>query len=209
MNISAFPIPIKVDKLEPSVNNESLLMDINHLLKNSESCKRSGVNIYQSDFGLEKKYESFFNLKKQLSIPTKEYTKWSGVISEVDCFDFWVNVNSTPWAYHMPHVHSFTKGLFSGVYFPKTLKSKQDDVLYKIQEHPDPGSLVLMDPNRDVKTGMSYHQKVQLHPFFGSCYCITPKEYVYVLFPNYLQHIVTPTESDNIRISIGFNIKII
>jgi hypothetical protein len=46
------------------------------------------------------------------------------------------------------------------------------------------------------------------YPYYGLEICIEPREGLLVLFPQWLQHLVTPTEKEGfIRTSVAFNIN--
>ena len=74
---------------------------------------------------------------------------------------------------------------------------------------PPPGALVLMDPSGYTKTLVKPDRgKLNTYPYYGHEVCISPKEGICVIFPQYLPHMVVPTQEENLmRISIAFAIN--
>lgn len=220
-NMSAFAIPICYGSFgEDSRNlNKQIVEDIDHYINNYDFEKRSGVDVKQSFLGLENIYNSFDILGNLISKYVEKYVEWSGVNTEnIIVNNFWANVNTDPYAFHMPHSHDIRKATFSGVYFPSSgilneisISDTQDlnkdpDVCSKTQ--PNSGDLVLLDPIEFVKTSIA-NKNISKYPFFGNPICITPREATIVIFPSYLSHMVTPTKKENFkRISVAFNIEI-
>lgn len=205
--VMAFSIPIAIGNLENKQLNSLLLNDINN---HNNYRKGTGVNINQTEFGLEKEYESFKELQLLIEEQLKIYMSWVGVNCNYYSYNYWANINNTSYGYNMVHVHSFKRGLFSGIYFPLSIKPFENDHSHiNIEERPSPGSLVFIDPLQSVKMGLSYSNLIDRNRFFGSPLTIQPRESYFVFFPNYLQHMVTPTEKENkIRISIAFDIQL-
>ena len=218
-DISAFAIPIRYGMLDANDLNETLIENIFLELNNNGNEKRSGVGVFQTKSGLEKKYDSFKILSKKIKHFLLDFIKNVKVHDEFVVGGIWGNINNDPFAFHMPHSHGINNScIFTGVYFPTsgyfdndTLKeynnSKFPIVTSKTQ--PNPGDLVLLDPNENIKTAIST-QKTEKYPFFGNPICITPVKNTIVVFPSYLNHMVTPTKKENYtRISIAYNVSIL
>jgi hypothetical protein len=218
-DISAFAIPIRYGMLNANYLNKQLIEDIFLELNNNGNEKRSGVGVFQTKSGLEKKYDSFKILSKKIKHFLLDFIKNVKVHDEFVVGGIWGNINNDPFAFHMPHSHGINNScIFTGVYFPTsgyfdndTLKeynnSKSPIVTSKTQ--PNPGDLVLLDPNENIKTAIST-QKTEKYPFFGNPICITPVKNTIVVFPSYLNHMVTPTKKENYtRISIAYNVSIL
>ncbi len=94
----------------------------------------------------------------------------------------WANVN-LPNAFNMGHIHGAE---ISGVFYVKVPEK-------------DSGRLVLVDPR--TRVNMSEKRLRALN------FPVDPKEGTFVLFPSWLEHYVEPNQSDDIRISISFNLK--
>jgi len=205
--VPAFSVPLGVGSIEDGDLNAQLIQDLS--VRDFEGRYGTGINVTQTEFGLESQFSSFKTLKDRLDKELKTYMSWCGVNMGFTTTRYWGNINRLPYAYHMPHVHSFSRGLFSGVYFPLSIKDfVQDDEHISVTETPNPGSLVLMDPLHAVKTGLAYSRDINRSKFFGVSMCIEPRASKFVVFPNYLQHMVTPTEEINkLRISIAFDIE--
>ena len=227
LELDIFPVPITVINLGENSRemNKILMNELEEEMKdNYDAPLRTGVGVWQSNFGLEKRRETFANLAEMfldLSIPTLTRAGFLGDLkSYMVCDDFWGNINDSPSAFNSPHIHGHGFTIFSGVYYPTSgilngeeVSKKQDlDIMTTIRSatRPEPGDLVLMDPSYAVKNQV-FPFKIQnnRYPYYGLEYCITPREGTLVLFPNYLMHYVAPTEKENFRrVSIAFSINL-
>ena len=97
--------------------------------------------------------------------------------------NMWANINY-PGAYNKIHLHP--NSTLSGAYYVKVPK--------------DSGCLILRDPRTIIKDDQSAEPDRHM--------TILPEEVLLFLFPGYLEHMVTPSESDESRISIAFNVYI-
>ena len=103
----------------------------------------------------------------------------------------WVNIGSK-LAFNFPHNHPGFN--FSGVYYVKVSKEREDSVL-----------LQFLDPRGSIK---SFSQGVsELHKPFNDKYTIKPEDKALIIFPSWLQHWVTPNLEEEDRISIAFNFR--
>ena len=96
-------------------------------------------------------------------------------------FQMWGNIN---YRGNWNNFHEHTGAFISGVYYVKYPK--------------DSGYLVLRDPRAIVKDEQSAEA--------DRYNTIIPETGLLFLFPGYLEHMVTPSESDESRISIAFNL---
>lgn len=222
MNIFSTPITVYNFGENSRQLNKRLIEDIMSEQYSRPGFERSGVNVWQSDEGMEKRHESFTLLRSLVfpvvhnfidSIGAKETNDSKFAIE-----NFWANVNTNQNAFHLPHIHGVGRTFLSGVYYPSSgIKndidlSDQQDLNENIQivstNRPPPGSLVLHDPSQFVKTQVR-PDNLQSHPYFGLPIIVVPKEGALVLFPNYIPHSVVPTaEPDLTRISIAFEVTI-
>lgn len=227
VELDLFPVPVTVMTLgeQSREMNKELIRDLEDDKKNNyEAPMRSSINVWQSNFTIEKRYDSFFNLKDyffNLAKPTLRRAGFQGNLEQyMECEDFWGNVNDTPWGFHTPHYHGHGKSVFSGVYFPssgildgKNLSDDQDLnhlVELTASSAPPPGSIVFMDPSVNIKRQVfPLGDTLKRYPYYGLELCVVPKEGTLVLFPHYLTHYVTPTEKLNFkRYSIAFSINL-
>jgi len=220
-NIDAFAIPINVGTLGESSRelNRKLVEDTFHAYDNVEIEERTGIHIEQTISGLERNYVSYQALASILSEYSKQIVKHTGTHNtDIQAEFFWANINRNPSAFHMPHAHQLDGYMWTGVYFPtsgwkdgKEISEEQNldevvDITSRTQ--PLPGSLTLMDPLHFVKTGVAT-KRTDRYPYWGNPITIEPKEGTVVLFPTYLPHLVTPTESENFtRMSIAFYVRV-
>ncbi len=113
----------------------------------------------------------------------------------VDKYDLlaegWVNIGSK-LSFNFPHNHPGFS--FSGVYFVKVSKKRQDS-----------GLLQFLDPRGSIKP---YSMGVsELKKTFNDKFTIVPEEKTLIIFPSWLQHWVTPNLEEEDRISIACNFR--
>tara|TARA_R100000664_G_C2751700_1_gene138981 strand:- start:627 stop:1217 length:591 start_codon:yes stop_codon:yes gene_type:complete len=102
--------------------------------------------------------------------------------------NYWINENYK-YNYNMTHMHPDTH--LSGVYYCKVPKNS--------------GNIVFIDGYKDLKNIWSTPPlECSLQ---NSEYTITPFAGLLLLFPSYLHHYVTQSNSDDSRISLSFNIN--
>lgn len=138
------------------------------------------------------------NLNVELQKSTLEYIReWDFIFKDFNPNFFipelWINI-SPPGAYQEIHHHilSPTTGfspypLFSGVFY--------------IDVKENSGDLVLKSP-----TSQNLNN-IPLTPKHKNKFNITPKNQNLILFPSFLEHLVSQNKSNQDRISISFNIK--
>jgi hypothetical protein len=223
VNIDAFAIPLTVGTLGEASRplNKRLLAESDIAFEQEVVETRTGINIDQTESGLERKYDSYKELKDiitEFARPVIADTGTRNDPADIESEFFWVNRNESPNAYHMPHSHQLDGYMWTGVYFPTSgihdghhLSDDEDlDVLTEVSSNtqPPPGSLTIMDPIHYVKTGTA-SKLTRRYPYWGNPYNIPVKEGTIVLFPTYLPHLVTPTEKENFfRLSIAFYVKV-
>ena len=202
MKLDAFAIPVFTDTLDWAFGdsfNKSLCDDV---VKHQQTQDRSGRNVKQTDLGLEEQYETFADLADIITVWAHKKTAEAGTNITGRAKSFWANYNNTPHAYHMPHAHTVNGFMWTGVYFPKGVT----DTFLESANIPRPGSLVLLDPMGPMKTSCATPD-TKLYPYWGNPICIQPRASSIVLFPSYLPHMVTPTETGEERISIAFSVE--
>ena len=225
MNLDLFPVPVTVLNLGEKSRqlNLEIMEAIKVEKKQHHNQKRSGVNVWQSHSKLEDRHDIFKKLQTTFFNHFRPYMQRAGYTNCVldDNFiaeDFWVNYNNSPHAYHMPHIHGDGKTLFSAVYFPTSgflngvpiskNENLDEPVMIAAKSQPDPGSLVLLDPSYAIKNQVYDSRFLNRYPYYGMEISITPREGVLVMFPQYLTHLVTPTEQQGFeRYSIAFDIN--
>jgi len=102
----------------------------------------------------------------------------------------WANVNSKG---HSNIVHNHPACVWSGVYYARAVK--------------DSGSVAFLDPRHGANMLDTGNELFDL--FAGNIHYIEPKEGMVVIFPSWVHHFVTPNKTDQDRISIAFNSKLI
>ena len=172
--------PTKIWIADCNLDTASLSKEILDYEKKKESVKLSNIGGYQAhDFKNEAFLDACFaNIPQLPKNPIEGFTIWS-----------WVNVNRKG-DYNTRHHHYNTDLFLSGVYYVSVPK--------------DSGVLRLWDP----RGGLVNDSQDMIYFSNGHQYIdITPKENMMIFFPSWLEHDVTPNNSDEERISIAFNIK--
>ena len=174
---------------------------------------------------METKLESFASLQEMITEIIQPFLARIGFRGNtreyIEVKAFWFNYNNTSHAYHLPHIHGSGNTILAGTYYPSSgidngvhLSDSQnldEEASLVATSHPDPGSIVFMDPcyttKKQIHTG---HQLMNLHPYYGLQMALVPKEGTLVIFPNYLPHAVLPTGKENFeRFSIAFAVNLI
>ena len=216
----AFPIPVCVTTLGESMRdlNKQLISDQKQEI-DTNTMRRSGVNVKQTETKLDKKYESYNLLSKRIDHYCYNFIKnICPNITNAKSSAYFGNINDDKMAFHMPHSHSFDGFTFTGVYFPSSgfrnnvaisdQQNLDEPISLSSSTQPPDGSLVILDPLEYVKTGLA-PEGAPKYPYFGNPICVVPKESTLIMFPSYLPHMVTPTREDNfVRISIAFNVTV-
>ena len=225
VHLDLFPTPFSVINLGENSRtlNKQILDMIFEENQTSKNQLRSGVGVWQSETGLEDKYPIFNHLKKMFFDTSKNSLAKAGYKDNYDDYleigDFWINYNDTPYAYHTPHIHGTGNAIFSGVYYPSSgilngehISANQnlnDPPEIMASSQPKPGNIVFLDPAAAIKGQVYAGEHLNRYPYYGLEVCIEPREGLLVLFPQWLQHLVTPTEKEGfIRTSLAFNINI-
>ena len=114
-----------------------------------------------------------------------------GINFGMDC---WFNINGKG-NYNNKHVHPNSD--FSGVFWLKTPK--------------ECGNIVFESPHNfsSYMEMQSYNEKFKYDTRCDCSYFFKPIEGMMLIFPSSLQHEVKPNESDQDRISVSFNIKLL
>lgn len=214
-----FPIPLVIDNFGESARglNQRLMDDI-HAEMEAEisSVTRSFVSAWQSEAGLEKKYDSFLELQKYIEASTATYLtqiKYAE-ISSAKCAGLWANCISGTAGHSMYHIHGSGAVIATGVYYPASLlkdgKSKEEDLddfnpQTIFRETGVGGELIIYDPSYIIKRQVI---KPPESHYYEALKEISPRESLLILFPQYLPHSVEPLLDNQFkRYSISFTIE--
>lgn len=210
-----FSVPVTVVNFGEKAEdlNQRLVNDALHEQKINPTATRSAINGWQSDGGLETRYDSFNELRNHiktviestlpnLGFTTTEFDKY------FKCDQLWVNILSKQGAFHVPHIHGTGETLFAGVYYPISYHwDKKDGPDVRATSVPEPGDLMIFDPAGTEKRAVVPQDIVNRYPYYGSEICIRPTKGTLVVFPSYISHMVAPLYDDmeQIRMSISFS----
>lgn len=169
---------------------------------------------WHSDFGIEKKYQSFEKLKSIIESSVRHYCNYYGYESNIICHNLWVNL-SCKSSYNRVHTHGTS--YLTGVYYPAkfivndqpTFNYRNDEKNFLVNQYSsndeNGGSLYFLSPSFSegrtlMKTG--YNQ------YNTDIYHMNPISSALLVFPSYLLHGVEPLHEDYTRISISFIVKL-
>jgi hypothetical protein len=174
--------------------NKDLIKDILAEADDNQASTRSGINVWQSNGGLETKYGSFaamaMNIKQSVFaiLPNLGFGGFADRYDELfEVKELWANIIYKPGGFHIPHIHGSGETLFSGVYYPTSgFEYNDTDTNFKMKplypdedlsvippeqflanSNPKPGDLMLMDPAAGLKRQV-IPEWVQRYPFYGS-----------------------------------------
>lgn len=221
-----FSIPIGVVNFGEKVRelNEKLIQEMELEKNNNINCQRTfsgNDSSWQSELGMEKKYEGFQKLKKVINEVAINFLVESLFLekqyaNKIITHNLWGNIIYNMGGWSQPHTHGDGTTLFTGVYYPKSENSDllnlnkfdKTKVLIVGNIITEDGVLVLKDPSVVVKRmSRSNYFYNKIHQ--GGNIYIRPREGLLVLFPAWLEHFVTPVmDFKEKRYSISFAINI-
>jgi uncharacterized protein (TIGR02466 family) len=106
--------------------------------------------------------------------------------------EYWININLNE---KISFPHSHPNRIFSAVYYIKADKNC--------------GDLVFMNPNKVVCQNIS-DDCIENYNFYNATHWkVTPQPGLLIIFPSWLEHYVMTNNSNNDRISVAFNSKMI
>jgi len=199
--INPFILPIYQKKLDNNIFNIISEQVYSYINKNREYFKASWNCPTLSNFNLPLNSDKRFindNLNTELQKCTLDYIKeWGFIFNDFSpnflISEQWINI-SPPGAYQEIHHHTAPPNsetnfypLFSGVFY--------------VDVKENSGDLVLKSP---VSQDLS---NIPLTPKHKNKFNITPNNQNIILFPSFLEHLVSQNQSNQDRISISFNIN--
>ena len=162
--------------------NEDMIGSIQGMIDKDKSVRKSNRGGWQSEL-LPPNGEL-----KPLSIEIEEFCKNINLgINEIVIPQMWINVNKkNDWNV----IHSHGQYTLSGTYYVKVPE--------------DSGQIVFRDPRPAAINNNFFVNKFAK----GEFYKIKPIEGLLILFPSYLDHFVEPSNADEDRISISFDVVV-
>lgn len=133
-------------------------------------------------------------LKKCIDKTVTDFLKYSGIDYEVEWrVQGWANVNRRG-DYH--NLHNHPHSYLSGTYYVQV--PKQPD---GFRSDLNPGSISFFDPRPQANMG-AIGGDGQIDPEIR----IDPEPGLILLWPSFLHHLVHPNLSDDLRVSVSFNV---
>lgn len=163
------------------IDNEKIAEWILDYKKNTETRKFSNQGGWQESIS-DYQHDPIFKEYIQAIVQTLRITNLKLTEETQLSIHSWANVNEKG-NWNMIHNHPGTD--LSGVYYVKVPKNS--------------GQILFFDPRKIDTVDKAFEEQPKI---IGSY----PVEGNLFMFPSYLEHMVTPNESDETRISIAFNI---
>ena len=168
---------------------------------------------WQSKNTMEQKYTSFSELVPIIKSIATPIMHRSGLHESVtsNVQNLWANVILGQGGYSFPHTHGQGDTLWTGVYYPKGLQGEENLDKLKIEDvfshgvTQGGGTLVIRD-NNNSKELVKALPPANRSEYYERNFSVVPRESLLILFPAWLEHMVTPTENDVKRYSISFGI---
>lgn len=160
------------------LNTDSVYKSIKDHQKITESVSKSNFGGYQGHYFSNPSLQKEIkkNLPQNSNKPIKNYT-----------LQAWVNIN-TKGNWNDMHNHCDSNVVLSGIYYVKV---------------PDnSGGVRFYDPRRN--SSKLYHQYYEDGK--GNYLRLIPKENLMIFFPPWLEHLVEPSQVEEERVSVAFNI---
>jgi uncharacterized protein (TIGR02466 family) len=177
MKIVPFSTPIWAFQLDPQFEKE--IEKCLELEKNSDGNTVSNQGGFQSkNLDFRQEFPALFEAMEPFVLSVAQEV---GI--DLSITSSWVNVNRRGH-YNLPHVH------------PKNALS----VVVYLQTTPETGSIVFKNPTP------STHYISDRTKLFPGMYYIDPKPGTLLVFPSFLEHMVKPNDTDDVRISIAINL---
>jgi hypothetical protein len=204
-----FPVPLLIDNFGESARalNRALIADIEREMDRAPTTGRSFASGWQSQPGLETKYESFSVLRQQIAssaLTYLEHIRYTGP-RPACCGSLWANFMTGRGSHSELHIHGSGQVIATGVYYPVSL-SKDADASPADLDQFDPstifkptevgGELILYDPSYATKRQVI---KPEHSRYYEALKQIAPRESLLLMFPHYLAHAVSPLLADDIR----------
>ena len=223
-----WPVPFGWANLGESFRelNKQLVKDID-TEKSIEEGKRgtfTNNNLgWQSKNQMEHKYDSFAQLIPSIMNIATPLMYKSGIHTprnedgsvppseRANVANLWANMILGRGGYAFPHTHGQGDTLWTGVYYPKGLQGEENLDKLKIEDvfshgvTQGGGTLVIRD-NNNSKELVKALPPANRSEYYERNFSVVPRESLLILFPAWLEHMVTPTENDVKRYSISFGI---
>ena len=180
--------PTSVFGKDIKLDNNKLVEDIIAWSKKDPGVSKTNSKGWHSTTDMQNKPE-YKTLVDEIMNASKEVFKEEFLDREPVIGNMWANINPTG-ATNTPHIHPNSH--FSGVYYVNT--NPKCGVL-KIVD-PRPGAQIIMPNRKKEKLPKHLWKEVLLDPVVGRI----------LIFPAWLWHCVEVNQSNQLRISVSFNI---
>lgn len=168
------------------IEKESLIKDFKDYLKDNPTEIRSNVNGQHSKTLLHEDVR-FKKLFDYITFVCNEAAASIGLDKTLRVMESWVNINDTPGAFNLQHIHG---GVISGIFYVQIPKGS--------------GNLYLSNP-APIHLWEGLNNTLEKNEYSGETREVHPIEGTILMFPSYLPHGVGPNTSNVERISVAFN----
>ena len=171
------------------LNTDRIATDIINWSKQDPGVKKTNVGGWHSPTGMHQRPE-YGDLVNEILLMASELFKEEWMTRTPVVGNMWANINYKD-GYNRAHAHP--NSMFSGVYYVKTSN--------------DCGKLTFHDPRPGVQVLMPERRNDQIPPkHLWREFSVDPVENRIIMFPSWLWHLVEPNKTNNMRISVSFNI---
>jgi len=182
--IRPFTNPFFIFELDLDI--QKMASDIENDIKKDDGVVKTNVGGWQSnDVKSTEAVKPLVNAIKNYSNILQNETG----ITKLFLVNLWVNINNK-YNFNKPHIHGTSH--LSGVFY--------------VQTPEDSGKINFTDPR--VVNSMNQLCKFKNHNLFNMTNLyFEPKANTMIIFPSYMSHYVEPSQSNETRISISFNMR--
>lgn len=145
------------------------------------------IDITKDGYGKKLGYDLFFMFDHFV----QKYCEFLGVKTNIRISNTWININKNT-DYNSSHIHPGS--IFSGIFYVSVPSNNQSVVTF----------------NRPNMLEEYFYRTIFAGANISSCFNfnVSPKEGMVLIFPSYIEHKVSPSNSNQKRISIAFNTEI-
>src|SRR5688572_3409894 len=120
-----FPVPLMIDNFGEAARalNRALIVDIDREMSRAPTSGRSFESGWQSQPGLETRYESFSHLRQQIERSALAYLQHIRFAEPhtAGCRGLWANFMTGRGSHSELHIHGSGQVIATGVYYPASL----------------------------------------------------------------------------------------
>jgi len=179
---------------ELNLDNKSIIDYCYDLKEKDKGRVISNIHGWQSngiDWDKESPLNELFSESEKIFNNVHKHYKFKNTFKQ-EIINGWININQKD-NYNV--LHSHPRSFFSGVYYPKAPTNS--------------GNIVFKSPIVAHEWAIDDSLVESYNGYNSFNYRIEPRDNIFIVFPAWLEHHVLPNESDEDRISIAINSKVV